>query len=240
MMRIGLIGAMAEEVNELISEMRSRTEESVGRFVFYCGEISGAECVVVQCGIGKVAAAVCTQPLILKFSPDAVVNIGVAGGIGEEIRIGDLVLSEAVVEHDMNTTALGDPLGFLSGPDLVYIKSDCRLLSVFCETAEKLGNRVHRGVIASGDLFVSNASQAKKIAERFSAKACEMEGASVGHTCFLMNVPFLVLRSVSDNADDSAKIDFPQFAALSAKKYGALIRAALPVLQEEFQGEGTE
>ena len=236
-MRIGLIGAMAAEIEALLAAMEEKTQEQIGSFVFYLGKISGVDCVLVQCGIGKVAAAVCTQTLLLKFCPDAVVNLGVAGGIGKEVRIGDLVLSEAVVEHDMNTTALGDPPGYLSGLDLVYIKSDPRLLSVFAETAELLGIRVHRGVIATGDLFVSSAKQAQKLAERFSAKACEMEGGSVGHACRLMNVPFLVLRSISDNADDLAKVDYPQFVTESAKRYGALIRSALPRIASVFSRE---
>ena len=233
-MRIGLIGAMEAEIEELRARMEGKTEERIGRFLFLRGRIGGVDCVLVKCGVGKVAAAVCTQTMLLFFKPDAVINIGVAGGIGREIKIGDLVLSEAVVEHDMNTAALGDPLGYLSGLDLVYIKSDERLLEVFEKPAGELGRRVHRGVIATGDLFVSSAKQAKKIAERFSAKACEMEGGSIGHTCYLMNTPFLVLRSISDNADDAAKIDFPKFAQDSARQYAALIENALPKLCAAF------
>ena len=155
-MKIGIIGAMDVEIKELLSKMENTVEEKQGLLTFYIGKINGCDCVVVKCGVGKVSAAVCTQTLILKYNPDAVINIGVAGGIGEGIQIGDLVISKSVVQHDMNSSALGDEIGFISGINKVYIDADEALSNLIYEYAKDIySSNVFKGVIATGDIYVS-------------------------------------------------------------------------------------
>lgn len=227
---VGIIGAMAVEVEDLLALMEGETRETVSGIVYHSGRISGSECVVAQCGIGKVAAAVCAQTMFLKYAPSSLVNVGVAGGIGEDIRIGDIVISSALVQHDMDTSALGDPKGFLSGPDIVEIPADRTFAAAAVECAGQIVGKehVHSGVIATGDQFISDAGRLKEIADEFGACACEMEGGSIAQVCWLNRVPFVVLRAISDNANEEAAVDFGTFAAESAHKTAALIERLLP------------
>lgn len=235
-MTIAIIGAMDVELKELLSRMQDIKEEKQGLLTFYKGVINGCDCVLVKCGVGKVSAAVCAQTLIFKYSPDAVINIGVAGGIGADIEIGDLVISTSVVQHDMNTSALGDEIGFISGINKVYIDADKNLSDLIYKYAKDIySSNVHKGVIATGDIFVAENSMMKKIAEKFNASACEMEGGSVGQTCYMNDVPFVIIRSISDNGNDDASVDFMQFAESSANKYGELIFEVLPHIQKEWR-----
>ncbi len=226
---VGIIGAMAVEVEDLLAMMEEKASETVSGIVYHAGRIAGTDCVVAQCGIGKVAAAVCSQTMILKYRPAAVVNVGVAGGIGEDIHIGDIVVSRGLVQHDMDTSALGDPKGFLSGPDLVEIPASGLLAASAARAAGGIvgEKRVHLGVIATGDQFIGDAERLKKIAREFGACACEMEGGSIAQVCYLNRVPFVVIRAISDNADEAAAADFGAFAADSAKKTAALVRRLL-------------
>ena len=235
-MMIGIIGAMDVEIKELLSKMENTAEEKQGLLEFYIGKINGCECVVVKCGVGKVSAAVCAQTLILRYNPDAVINIGVAGGIGEGIQIGDLVISKSVVQHDMNTSALGDEIGLISGINKVYIDADEALSDLIYEYAKDIySSNVFKGVIATGDIFVSENKMMKNIAEKFNASACEMEGGSVGQTCYMNDVPFVIIRSISDNGNDDASVDFMQFAESSANKYGELIFSILPHIKNNWR-----
>lgn len=231
---VGIIGAMAVEVEDLLAMMEEESSEAVSGIVYHTGRIAGTDCVVAQCGIGKVAAAVCAQTMILKYGPAAVVNVGVAGGIGEAIHIGDVVVSRGLVQHDMDTSALGDPRGFLSGPNIVEIPASQSLAASAVKCAgEVVGKeRVHLGVIATGDQFIGDARRLKKIARDFGACACEMEGGSIAQVCFLNRVPFVVIRAVSDNANEEAAADFTAFAADSARKTAALVRRLLPAAQK--------
>lgn len=235
-MTIGIIGAMDIEIKNLLDKMENKKEEPFGKLIFYKGKINGINCVLVKCGVGKVNAAVCTQTLILKYLPDVIINIGVAGGIAKGIEIGDIVISSAVVQHDMNTCALGDEIGFISGLDKIYIEADKNLSEIIFKYAENIyKSNVHRGVIASGDIFVADTDMMKKISESFNAYACEMEGAGIGQTCYINEVPFVIIRSISDSADSHAEVDFMRFAQQSANRYGELIFKVLPYISSEWR-----
>lgn len=161
-----------------------------------------------------VFAAICAEAMILEFHVDYVINIGVGGTLCKELGVMDVAVADKVVQHDMNTTPLGDPVGLLSGINEVYLPTDekmCRLLGSCL--AEK-GIHYHVGTIATGDLFVSTPEQKTKIHERFDAIACEMEGGSIGHVCYVNKVPFAILRSISDG--EGASMDYATFAEKAA------------------------
>lgn len=228
---IGIIGAMAVEVENLIAIMAEEKTETISSVTYHIGKIKNISCVVAQCGIGKVAAAVCAQTMILKYQPRAVINIGVAGGMGQGVHIGDIVVSNGLVQHDVDTSALGDQKGMISGINLVTIPASERLLHLVLSTAKQFyGNGIHEGIIATGDQFIGTAEKLKQIAADFSAAACEMEGGSIAQVCYLNQMEFVVIRAISDNADDNAENDYASFTVSSAQKLTALIKELLPVI----------
>lgn len=229
---IGIIGAMKIEVEGLLGIMEGDRTETVSGISFHRGRISGTDCVCAQCGVGKVAAAVCAQTMILRYGPRAVLNVGVAGGIGDRVHIGDVVISSGLVQHDMDTSALGDEKGLISGINLVVIPSSAALSQTAAEEARRLygPEHVHSGVIATGDQFIRDGGKLARIAEEFGACACEMEGGSIAQVCYLNGTDFTVIRTVSDKADEQAALDFAAFAERSAGQYTRLMAAVLPRL----------
>mgnify|MGYP000893317000 CR=1 FL=1 len=230
---VGIIGAMDVEVESLIQRMKKEKTCSISGISYHTGEIAGTECSVAQCGVGKVAAAVCAQTMILQWKPSALINVGVAGGIGKDIHIGDLVVSTGLVQHDMDTTALGDPRGWISGLKRVSLPASPPLVETVLSAARRLfgPERVHSGVIATGDQFIGDREKLARIAEKFGACACEMEGGSIAQTCLMGHVPFVVIRAVSDNADEKAAVDFGTFAEKSAHETAGLIAEVLPLVK---------
>lgn len=226
---IGIIGAMAVEVEDLKACMSNTSIVTISGIDFYKGTIHDVECVVAKCGVGKVHAAVCTQTMILQYRPNVIINTGVAGGIGANVHIGDVVISSGLVQHDVDTSALGDEVGLISGLNLITIPANSNLVDLFAGAAKDIydGN-VHIGVIATGDQFIGKGERLKTIAQRFQASACEMEGGSIAQVCYLNKVDFIVIRAISDNADEDASVDFIQFAAQAAQKSAMLISELLP------------
>ena len=228
---IGIIGAMAVEVDDLKACMSDMSIESVSGVDFYKGAIHGVDCVIARCGVGKVYAAICAQTMILRYCPSMVINTGVAGGIGKDIHIGDVVISSGLVQHDMDTSAVGDEVGLISGMNLVTIPAVKELVDLVEEVAQTVyDGRVHVGIIATGDQFICDAKKLKEIADRFHASACEMEGGSIAQVCYVNQVDFIVIRAISDNANDAANVDFMQFAKEAAQKSAKLIDELLPKL----------
>ena len=226
---IGIIGAMSVEVENLIAVMLDEKVETISGISYHVGRISNVDCVVAQCGVGKVAAAICAQTMILKYQPLALINVGVAGGIGETIHIGDIVISRGLVQHDMDTSALGDEKGMISGLNMVVIPASEKLVTLAASTAAKIyGAGVHVGIIATGDQFIGSAEKLNHIAVEFGASACEMEGASIAQVCFINQVAFIVIRAISDNANEDASVDFATFARTSAHKITELLAELLP------------
>lgn len=232
---IGIIGAMAVEVQALIDQLEDLRQEEIGRMCFYRGRLSGVDCVVVQCGVGKVNAALCAQTLILKYAPRLVINVGVAGGVG--VGIGDLVVASDCVQHDFDDTALGTPLGSLSirkqdGSDeeIIHIPSDSHAAQVLLAEAASIYGGAHSGVVATGDVFVADPEKNRWLNETFGAKAVEMEGGSIAQVCYMNQVPYAVLRAISDNANDESPTDFPAFTKACSEKTTQLLKQALPKL----------
>lgn len=218
-MRIGIIGAMEEEIKELKEVMNVEKIEKIGGFTFYIGEIEKKEVILVGSGIGKVNSSVCTTLLIQKYGIKSVIFTGVAGGVGSSLDIGDVVLATELIEHDFDCTAFGMKPGEIPRMQESIFKCDIDLLRIAEKSLEKVmgKNRVKKGIIVSGDQFIASKEKIKWLGETFNAQCTEMEGASVAHVCYLFELPFVVLRAVSDKADGSAHVDFKQFVNLAAQ-----------------------
>lgn len=227
-MKIGIIGAMDVEVNELIESMNNIKKETISGIVYYEGTLQDKDVVVAKCGVGKVHAAVCAQTMILKYKPDALINTGVAGSLNSDLDIADLVISDNVVQHDMDTSGIGDPVGLISGLNIINIPCPKELVEKIKKSADTIeGTNVKVGTIASGDQFICNQDKKEYIVKHFDALCAEMEGAAIGHVCFLNKVDFCIIRAISDKADGSAHMDFPEFVKIAAKKSTQLINTFL-------------
>jgi adenosylhomocysteine nucleosidase len=216
--KLGIIGAMTVEVELLAERMdiTSTLERSVT--TFYEGTLNGCDVVVAKCGVGKVNAAACTQSMIDLFGVTHLVNTGVAGSLAEELGIGDLLVSLDVVHHDVDVTALGYEPHQLPDFSEVFFTADplmCENLERACETVAPQANCL-RGRVASGDQFVSGVEQRSRIRGALGASCAEMEGAAIAQVATVNDVPFVILRAISDHADGSACDDYPAFERSSA------------------------
>ena len=232
-MLIGIIGAMDIEVEGLKELMDNPNIQTISTVDFYKGEINGISVVVAAAGVGKVNAAVCAQTMILTYNPSYIINIGVAGGLAPELGIGDIAVAENVVEHDMDTTPIGDVPGYISGINIVRIPCDTWLCDMMMTASKHIeGAKVLKGTIASGDQFISMPDERQKIISNFGAIAAEMEGASIGHVCYMNQVPFGVLRAISDGANSDSAMDYPTFARMAAKNSIKIVCELLEDIKE--------
>ncbi|MCI7705238.1 MAG: 5'-methylthioadenosine/adenosylhomocysteine nucleosidase [Clostridiales bacterium] len=221
---IGIIAAMDVEMKSLRSYMENTETEVISGIRFVRGTLEGKDVVTAVCGIGKVFAALCAQTMILHYQPRCIINTGVAGTLTAALTIGSIAVSSAVVQHDMDTSPLGDPVGLISGINKVELPADRLLTGQLSACAKVMGIKTATGVIASGDQFVASAERKAFIVEHFKAIACEMEGAAVGQVCYVNKVPFCVLRAISDSADGSSHMDYPTFVQMAAEQSVALLR----------------
>ena len=214
---IGLIGAMSVEVEGLLAQLENRQDTTIGMDSFSTGRLFGQEAVLSVCGPGKVNAALCAANMISAFHPAWIVNLGVAGAGEESVSIGDMVIATAAVQHDMDTSPIGDPVGFVSKIGLVEIPCDETLRKALVAAASTVeGMAVHEGVIATGDQFICDGETRARIHGLFGAKAVEMEGGAVAHVCHAMHTPCCVVRSISDQANGHSTMDYPTFTKLAA------------------------
>ena len=215
---IGIIAAMNVEMEALRAHIENPVSETVSGVTFVRGRIGNHEVVTAVCGIGKVFAALCAQTMILRYAPEKVINTGVAGSLSSLLNIGSIAVSSCVVQHDMDTSPLGDPLGLISGINKVELPADKLLCTDLAACAGELGIHTASGPIASGDQFVASAERKTFITDTFGAIACEMEGAAVGQVCYVNSVPFCILRAISDSADGSSHMDYPTFVKRAAEQ----------------------
>ena len=217
-MKIGIIGAMESEVGELRNRLESLTLSKIAGMEFYCGKMSGKDVIVVKCGVGKVNAACCTQILCDRFRVDYVINTGAAGSLDSKIDIGDVVLCTEAVQHDMDCVGFGSPLGKIPFMKTSEFPADERLRDLAKETCQRVCTdiSVFEGRIATGDQFICSKDKKNFIKQNFGALCCEMEGAAVAQAACLNNVPFLIIRAISDKADASAEMDYPAFERMAA------------------------
>lgn len=219
MKKIGIIGAMEIEVAALKEQMENVTQVKKASMEFNRGVLNGKEVVVVRSGIGKVNAAVCTQILIDDFQVEAVINTGIAGSLKNEINIGDIVVSTDALQHDMDARKFGYPKGQIPQMEVFSFTAD----EVLRETAVRVCRKVNpdievfEGRVVSGDQFVADAEVKEEIVSEFSGYCTEMEGAAIAQAAYLNGVPFVVLRAISDKADNSATMDYPTFERKAAE-----------------------
>ena len=211
MKKIGIIFAMEEELKELLKYLDIKKTTTKYNLKFYEGIIENNECILVQSGVGKVNAARTAQCLIDNFEIDYLFNIGVAGGITKNLNVFDIVIAEKLVQHDFDITAFNHEKGYI--PDLgVYINSDEKLVKLAKKTIMSNNKyKVHSGVIASGDIFCTDDKMTKEINKEFDAICVEMESASIAQVATLSNIPFLILRSISDTPNNNNVITYDTF-----------------------------
>ena len=223
-MLTGIIGAMVIETTAIKDMLTEKKTEVFGGIEFVKGKIGGNDVVVATCGIGKVFAAICAQTMILKYAPDRIINTGVAGSLSSSVGLLDIAISTSVVQHDMDTSPLGDPVGLISGLNIVNIPATESLVDDVATAARKVGINAAKGVIASGDQFIADATKKDYIRDTFGAIACEMEGAAIGQVCYAGGVDFVIIRAISDNADDVAgALDYPTLCVKAAEQSQRLL-----------------
>lgn len=229
---IGIIGAMEEEVRELIADMQECEMNEKASMKFYKGKLYGKDAVVVQSGIGKVNAAICTQILADCYHVDELINTGVAGSLDAEINIGDIVISTDAVHHDMDVSALGDPVGQVPRMDVFAFPADKELAEKAMQANKKANPeiRTFMGRVASGDQFISKKEVKDRIVENFQAKCTEMEGAAIAHGAYLNHIPYVIIRAISDKADGTAQVDYPTFEKRAITHSVNLMRELLPMI----------
>lgn len=212
---LGIIGAMDEEVAKIKGQMQNVKVMSKAAMDFYEGTLNGKDVVVVRSGIGKVNAAMCTQILADTYQVEAVINTGIAGSLNAQIDIGDIVLSTDTLEHDMDALAFGYPLGQIPRMETLSFEADDKLRALAKKVCEEVVPEVSvfEGRVVSGDQFISDKKKKDWLVENFGGYCTEMEGAAIAHAAYLNEIPFLIIRAISDKADDSASMDYPTFEA---------------------------
>ena len=225
---IGIIGAMDSEVDELKKNLSDVKVKLISGINFYEGSIYNKKIVLAKCGVGKVFAAICAEAMILNYSIDKIIHIGIAGSLDKSLRVGDVVIASSVVHHDLDTTGIGeDRVGMISGLNIVNIPCSKNIVNDLEKCAKKIGVNYKIGVVASGDQFINNNEAKQKIINSFDAIACEMEGASTGQVCYVNKIDFCVARCFSDSGDDNANDEYEKQKIKSSDVATRLIKEYL-------------
>ena len=218
MKKIGIIGAMELEVEELKSKLTSPIVTTKAGMSFYEGTLNDVPVVVVKCGIGKVNAALCVQILIDLYNVTNIINTGVAGSLNAKLDIGDILISKEALHHDMDVTIFGYQPGEVPQMGVREFPADEKMIQAAKNACDTLGDNVHAiiGRVVSGDQFISDKAVKNRLIEVFQGDCAEMEGASIAHGAYLNKIPFVIIRAISDKADDSAEMDYPTFEKAAA------------------------
>ena len=232
MKKLGIIGAMELEVETLQKQLQdAKTTQKAGS-TFYEGILEGMPVVIVQCGIGTVNAALCVQVLCDCFGVTSVVNTGIAGSLCADLDIGDLVISRDAMYHDFDCCAFGYPVGKVPGMPVTF-EADPALMELARAAAERVNpGHTKLGRVASGDQFVCEKAKKEHIIAVTQALCTEMEGAAIAHAAYRNEIPFVIIRAISDKADDSAEMDYPTFEAIAANRCAAVTAAMAKKLAE--------
>ena len=229
---IGIIGAMADEVALLQKEMKAEEIIEKAGMRFHKGQLCGKDVVVVQSGIGKVNAELCAQILVDVFQVEILINTGIAGSLDAQIDIGDMVISTDAVQHDMDTTIFGDPLGQVPNMDTFSFPADEKLVELARKVNEETNPDIQTftGRIVSGDQFISSKEIKEHLVSTFGAKCTEMEGAAIAHAAYLNKVSCVIIRAISDKADNSAEMDYPTFEKMAILHSSRLVKGLLAAM----------
>ena len=229
MNKYGIIAAMEEEKKEIENIMTDKEWIKIYELNFINGKINNTEVVLVEAGVGKVNAARTTQILLDNFKVDAIINVGSAGSSNDELEIGDIVIGSRIVQHDFDITAFGHPKGYISNVGQ-FLESDEKLIEKMKQTISNIQDREFKikiGTIASGDIFCTELKMKEKIRAKFNSDAIEMEGAAIAQVCKLDNIPFLVIRSISDKPNGDNHITFEEFLEKASKRCAKIIKEFL-------------
>ena len=235
MNRIVIIRAMEEEVAILKEKMKIEQKLEKASMEFFAGTLAGREVVVVRSGIGKVNAGICTQILVDLFDVKAVINTGIAGSLDGRIDIGDIVISTDALHHDMDAVNFGYPLGQIPRMDTLSFPADEKLIAVAEEACRQVNPDIHTwtGRVVSGDQFIADRAVKDRIIENFGGFCTEMEGAAIAQGAYLNQIPFVILRAISDKADDSATMDYPTFEKKAIEHSVRLVIRMMELLGQE-------
>ena len=226
-MRIGIIGAMSEEVQGFKKLLENIDEERIGNLTFYTGVMHGKDIVLLETGIGKVNAAIGATLMIEAFDVEAVIFTGVAGGINDELDLGDVVISKDLIQHDVDVTAFGEKLGVIPRMEKSVFEADTGLIDLAVKAGKKLKGKVIVGRILSGDQFIASPEKIAFLKKEFNGDCAEMEGAAVGHVCQIFDIPFVVVRTMSDKANSDAHTDYATFMKIAAENSITLVNEML-------------
>ena len=225
MTKLGIIGAMQVEVEILLAAMENKEMKTIAGSDFYEGTLEGLPAVVVQCGVGKVNAAICAQILCSCYGITHLVNTGIAGSLNAQLDIGDLVVSRDAMYHDFDCVNFGYPYGKVPGMDTVSFPADEAMIGFAFAAAEAVNpGHTKIGRVASGDQFVAVKALKEKIIANTQGLCTEMEGAAIAQTAYRNRIPFVILRAISDKADDSAEMDYPTFERIAAHRCAEVTR----------------
>lgn len=229
-MKAGIIGAMEEEVTLLRDKIDNRQTLNIAGCEIYTGTLNGVDVALLKSGIGKVSAAMGATLLLEHCKPDVVINTGSAGGLAPSLKVGDIVVSDEVRYHDADVTAFGYEYGQMAGCPAAF-KADDKLIAAAQETIEQLNLHAVRGLVVSGDAFINGSVNLAKIRHNFpQAIAVEMEATAIGHVCHNFGVPFVVVRAISDVADQQSHLSFEEFLAVAAKQSSLMVETLLTSL----------
>ena len=219
---IGIITAIDEEFSAIKSILSNSEEMKIYNITCLKGTIENKNVILTKCGVGKVNSARTTQILIDKFNIDYIINVGVAGGLKDYINIGDIVIGEKLAQHDFNITPFNHPMGYINEELGIYMYSNKKLVEK-CQDIKLNNTNIYSGTIVSGDLFCTKEKHKANILKEFNADCVEMEGASIAQVCTLCNIPFIVIRSISDKPNGNNSIDFEKYVVSSAKRFSKVI-----------------
>lgn len=228
--KIGIIGAMVEEIELLHQNVSNITETKSAGITFFTGTLHGKDVIYCKSGVGKVNAAICTQ-VLLSFGVDAIWFTGVAGALDPKLEVGDIVISSSALQHDMDVTPLGFAKGVIPFQEVSDFPADPSLITLAQRAGEALfPNRTLVGKIVSGDQFIASREKVKELYEQFQGACAEMEGAAVAQVCFANGVPFVIIRSMSDKADGSASVTYQEFVVTAANNSYSMLDQMLTEL----------
>lgn len=231
-MKIGIIGAMDEEIRTLVSLLNDVQKFDDGIATYYHGFLSGKEIYLVQSGIGKVAAAITATNLIVKYQVDQVWNTGTAGGIGDQLKVGDVVVADKLAYHDVDVTAFGYEYGQMAGGFPLYYPTDHDLTNLALKIIDHNNQQVHKGLIVSGDQFVCDRDRVLEIKNHFpEVLANEMESTAIAQVSYQFKKPLLIVRAISDSANDEASVDFEEFVNYAGKQSANVIKQMIEEVQ---------
>lgn len=233
---LAIIGAMDQETARLFTEMEIEKEEKTGFSRIACGRLFGVSCVLACCGIGKVHAAACAQAVLDRFSVSAVINIGIAGALDAGLGIADCVIADTSVQHDIDTSPIGDPPGLISGPNIIHIPCDEKLSGLLLRAAKEENIAAVRAAIVTGDQFIVGVENKLRLSRDFSAAACDMEGGAIAQVCYECGVPYAAYRTISDTLSGNGR-EYELNAKDAADRSQSLFSRFLQLYREECLDE---